>query len=118
MTSPLKKQSEKRKKQFAELIYKNTSFPLATITYHGPSPGLATKITVGILKDKKQVPIIKSWFGDNIAEDEEAAKEIALFIQEHDVARVLTSEWVLSCPHEEGLDYPEGMNCPRCPDWN
>lgn len=117
MISSAIKQAEQRKAQFVKLILKNTTFPLATITYHGPDPKQATKITIGILKDKDQSPVIKSWSGDNIAEDENAAKEIAKFIQAHDVARVLTSEWVLSCPHEEGQDYPEGTDCPHCPDW-
>ena len=117
MISSAIKQAEQRKAQFVKLISKNTTFPLATITYHGPDPKQATKITIGILKDKDQSPVIKSWSGDNIAEDENAAKEIALFIQAHDIARVLTSEWVLSCPHEAGLDYPEGEVCPFCPDW-
>ena len=100
------------------MISENTSFPLATVTYHGPNPERATKIIVGILKDKNQEPVIKSWSGDNIAEDVAAAKEITFFIQEHAVTRVLTSEWVLSCPHEEGIDYPEGEDCPHCPDWH
>ena len=117
MISSAIKQAEQRKVQFVKLISKNTTFPLATITYHGPDPKQATKITIGILKDKDQSPVIKSWSGDNIAEDENAAKEIAKFIQAHDVSRVLTSEWVLSCPHEEGQDYPEGADCPHCPDW-
>ena len=117
MISAAIKQAEQRKAKFVKLISKNATFPLATITYHGPNPDQAKKLTVGILKDKDQSPVIKSWSGDNIAEDEDAAKEIAIFIQTHDIARVLTSEWVLSCPHEEGLDYPEGEACPHCPDW-
>ena len=23
----------------------------------------------------------------------------------------------LGCPHEEGVDYPEGQICPQCPFW-
>jgi len=117
MISAAIKQAEQRKAQFVKLISKNTTFPLATITYHGPNPEQATKLTVGILKDKEQSPVIKSWTGDNIAGDEAAAREIALFLQTNNVARVLTSEWVLSCPHEPGQDYPEGEHCPHCPDW-
>ena len=109
--------SEKRRNQFKMLISENTSFPLATITYHGPDPRTATKIVVGILKSKDQAPVIHSWTGDNIAEDVESAREISQFIKGPDVARVLTSEWVLSCPHEAGVDYPEGEPCPHCPDW-
>ena len=83
----------------------------------GPDPKTATKIVVGILKSKDQPPVIHSWTGDDIADDVESAKEISQFIKGHDVARVLTSEWVLSCPHEPGIDYPEGEACPFCPDW-
>ncbi len=108
----------RRKRQFKNLISENTSYPLATITYHGPSPTYASKIVVGILKSKDQEPVIQSWTGDNIADNVEMAREITGFIKEHDVARVLTSEWVLSCPHEEGIDYPEGDLCPNCLDWH
>ena len=109
--------SARRKRQFRNLISENSSYPLATITYHGPSPTHASKIVVGILKSKDQAPVIQSWTGVNIAENVEIAREITGFIKEHDVARVLTSEWVLSCPHQEGIDYPEGDLCPNCPDW-
>jgi hypothetical protein len=109
--------ANKRKGQFARLIAENTTYPLATITYHGPSPDKATKIVVGVLISQKQAPLIKFWSGEGIADDEESAQEIAEFIKDHQVARVLTSEWVLSCPHEEGMDYPAGEICPYCPDW-
>jgi hypothetical protein len=113
-----KKEYHRRKNQFKTLIAENQSYPLATITYHGPSPDMATKIIVGIIKSQDTSPIIRYWSGDDIAEDVESAREISLFIKEHDVARVLTSEWVLSCPHEEGVDFPEGNSCPYCPDWH
>jgi hypothetical protein len=110
--------ASKRKRHFANLIAENFTYPLATITYHGPSPDRATKIVVGILVSKNQAPLIKNWSGEDIAEDETCAREIAEFIKEQQVSRVLTSEWVLSCPHEEGADFPEGEICPHCPDWH
>ena len=109
--------AQQRREKFRRLVTANQTFPLATITYHGPNPDKASKITVGILSGQDQPPEIRSWTGDDIAEDEGCAREISQFIQEHDVARVLTSEWVLSCPHEEGSDYPFGEACPYCPDW-
>src|SRR5712692_4405008 len=24
---------------------------------------------------------------------------------------------IIGCPHEEGIDYPEGKSCPQCPYW-
>lgn len=115
--SPQVNLAVKRREQFRQLVASNHTYPLATITYHGPSPELATKIVVGILNTKEQQPVIKEWHGDGIAEDIETAREISSFIKAYDVARVLTSEWVLSCPHEEGEDYPVGKACPLCPDW-
>lgn len=119
MTQPssVKTLAQQRKAKFRELISKNTIFPLATITYHGPSPAKATKIIVGILKSKEYEPIVKEWMGEDIAENVLSAREISLFVKEHEVARVLTSEWVLSCPHKEGVDFPPGEDCPHCPDW-
>jgi hypothetical protein len=118
-TPPTKKElAKQRQEQFRRLVAENTSYPLATITYHGPTPQKATKITVGILAGDDQLPIIKEWTGEDIADEVDAALEISQFIKEHDVARVLTSEWVLSCPHEEGVDYPLGETCPLCPDWD
>lgn len=78
----------KRKAQFRDLISENTAYPLATITYHGPNPQMATKIIVGILTSKETAPIFKEWHGEDVAEDVHAAREVARFIQEHEVARV------------------------------
>jgi hypothetical protein len=117
-TKSIQDLAKKRKNKFRELVSENTIYPLATITYRGPNPEQASKIIVGILSSKDQAPIIREWSGEGIAEDAESAREIALFIQENDVSRVLTSEWVLSCPHDEGIDYPEGEQCPFCPDWH
>ena len=119
MTQPssVKTLAQQRKAKFRELISKNSIFPLATITYHGPSPAKATKIVVGILKSKEIEPIVKEWVGEDMADDVLSAREISQYLKEHDVARVLTSEWVLSCPHEEGVDFPVGENCPHCLDW-
>ena len=116
--STLEALAARRKAQFRDLISENTAYPLATITYHGPSPQMATKIIVGILTSKETAPIFKEWQGEKVAEDVQTAREVARFVQEHEVARVLTSEWVLSCPHEEGVDFPKGENCPYCPDWH
>ena len=107
-----------RVERFKKLVEENKTYPLATITYHGPSPEIASKIIVGILGGKDQTPVVREWSGDDIAEDVNAAREISLFIKDHNVARVITSEWILSCPHEEGVDYPAGENCPNCPDWH
>jgi hypothetical protein len=116
--SSLKDQAAQRLDRFIILVAENKSYPLATITYHGPSPEIASKIIVGIIEGQDQAPILREWIGEDISEDVETAREIAEFIKDHTVTRVITSEWVLSCPHEEGKDFPEGELCPFCPDWH
>ena len=27
------------------------------------------------------------------------------------------TDGLIGCPHEEGIDYPEGKSCPQCPYW-
>jgi hypothetical protein len=39
------------------------------------------------------------------------------FIREHQVLTVTSVDRIIGCPHEEGIDYPEGQPCPQCPFW-
>ena len=32
-------------------------------------------------------------------------------------SKVVITDRIIGCPHEEGLDYPEGSKCPQCPFW-
>ena len=116
-TSSKKEIIAQRLDRFMKLVEENKTYPLATITYHGSSPSIASKIIVGILVGQDQIPIVKEWSGEDISEDVKAAREISKFIKDHNVSRVITSEWVLSCPHDEGVDYPQGEACPNCPEW-
>ena len=31
--------------------------------------------------------------------------------------QTVSSDRIIGCPHEEGMDYPLGRTCPRCPFW-
>jgi hypothetical protein len=42
---------------------------------------------------------------------------IAAFLQEHHVKSAATVDKIIGCPHEEGIDYPEGKPCPQCSFW-
>jgi hypothetical protein len=30
---------------------------------------------------------------------------------------VVMADRIIGCPHEEGVDYPDGEKCPSCPFW-
>jgi hypothetical protein len=35
----------------------------------------------------------------------------------HGAKPVVMSDGIIGCPHEEGIDYPDGQVCPQCPYW-
>ena len=95
-------------------------YPIATIAYYGPNDKHATKVAVGIVKDKSgEVDELRRWFSDyaDIRTDQEINQEILQFIDSQSPRSVVIAERIMGCPHEEGIDYPKGESCPKCPFW-
>ena len=95
-------------------------YPAATLAFYGPTDQLATKAVVSILKDKFSKPDnFRKWYtdGSEIRADEEIGLEIAAYLEEHGVKSTISPDRIFGCPHEEGIDYPEGEFCPQCPFW-
>jgi len=61
---------------------------------------------------------MKKWFSEttDVRMDEKIGAEVESF-KEDKAKTVVTSERLLGCPHEEGIDYPRGEKCPECPFW-
>ena len=100
--------------------HRKTGFPLATIAYYGPDGKFASKVVVGIiLREGDEPAFIERWFSDgaDLRSDPTILQRILDFIQEHHVERVAMLDRIFGCPHEEGVDYPEGEICPQCPYW-
>jgi hypothetical protein len=53
----------------------------------------------------------------DVRTNETILAEIVTFLREHEVHSVAMVDGILGCPHEEGIDYPEGEICPHCPYW-
>lgn len=62
-------------------------------------------------------PIMERWRGSDVTTNVEVQAQIAGFIQAHGVRQVAMTDGVIGCPHEEGIDFPEGQECPYCPFW-
>jgi len=94
-------------------------YPAATIAFYGPTATIATKVVVGIAKDKSNnIDPLRKWFGENdVRLDEEIGLQISAFLKEHGVLSVVMADRIMGCPHEEGIDYPDGESCPQCPFW-
>jgi hypothetical protein len=104
-----------------KLSHRKTGFPLATIAYYGKDDKVASKVVVGILLAEKDedVTFMEKWFRTNtdVRFDSEIKAQIVDFLGKHNVHRVVMVDRIIGCPHEEGIDYPEGEKCPHCPFW-
>ena len=95
-------------------------YPIATIAIYGPDDKRATKMAVGIVvSDAGDIGQLERWTIDkgDIRENAAVGGEIMSFIRKNGARTVILSEGVIGCPHEEGVDYPEGGVCPQCPFW-
>jgi hypothetical protein len=114
----LKRRSDSPLKKRARRGFRG--YPAATIAFYGPDDEHANKVAVGIVAEEDGDPDpLERWFrrdGD-IRADPEVAHEIHEFIRIHGVKSVVMTDRIIGCPHEEGVDYPDGSVCPQCPFW-
>lgn len=95
-------------------------FPIATVAFYGPDDRRASKVSVGIVKaEGGEVEALERWFSEtsDVRYDPEIMAAIVQFIEKHGAKSVAVVDRIIGCPHEEGIDYPEGKACPRCPFW-
>jgi hypothetical protein len=97
-------------------------YPIAAIAYYGPDDTRATKVVVGVVRSENQAPeasALRKWFveGGDIRFDPAVNDAIVQFVEEQGAASVVMPGRIIGCPHEEGIDYPQGETCPECPFW-
>ena len=95
-------------------------YPVATIAFYGPTATLATKVVVSITRDEgRDVDPLERWFSESgdVRNDLDIADKISAFLKENRAKSVIVTDGLIGCPHEEGIDYPEGKSCPQCPYW-
>lgn len=94
-------------------------YPIATVAFYGPDDQCANKLVIGIIDHEGAEPELRKWHyeGGDIRSVPNIESEIKGFIKEHGVLSVSMVNRVIGCPHEEGIDYPDGEPCPECPFW-
>jgi len=94
-------------------------YPIATIAFYGPTSSLASKVVCSIFQyDGAEPDPMKKWFTDKDARtSEEIFCELSAFIDENEAMTVSMIDKIIGCPHEEGIDYPDGESCPTCLFW-
>jgi hypothetical protein len=109
------------KSQFAKQAKRGfRGYPVATIAFYGPTAERASKVAVGIVTHEgAEVDILETWQSEerDLRSDDNIGPEISAFLREHQVMSVVMADRIIGCPHEEGIDYPEGESCPQCPYW-
>ncbi len=94
-------------------------YPVATVAFYGPDDKKATKVVASIVPDEDAEPEpMEKWYSDkDVRNDESILRGIKEFIAAHNARSVVMPDRIIGCPHEEGVDYPEGQECPLCPFW-
>ncbi len=95
-------------------------YPIATVAFYGPDDRRASKVAVGIVADESgEVVELERWFAEeaDARSDLDIGEAIEAFIRSRNVRSVVLGDRIIGCPHEEGIDYPEGQACSECPYW-
>jgi len=110
----------KNKKSLNKMVRKgNKGYPIATIAFYGPTHNIATKVVCAIIEyDGAEAEPMQKWFSaSDMRKSEQILGEIIDFVEENRAKSVSMVEGIIGCPHEEGVDYPEGYACPECSYW-
>ena len=72
-----------------------------------------------IMSEGAEPAFLERWFSEStdVRADPQISEAVVRFLERHGVKSVVMPDRIIGCPHEEGIDYPEGGNCPRCPYW-
>jgi hypothetical protein len=96
-------------------------YPMGIIAFYGPTDQIATKAVIGIVMEAGGASEhIKKWIFDqgDLRKDVPTIKELFRYIESHNVRSVALTPGIYHCPHEAGVDYPEGDTCPQCLYWS
>jgi hypothetical protein len=110
-------QSTNLLKHLRNVLKSKKRYPLGALLYFGPDDQTATKIVAVVMPTPGGDPVLEIWANTEIASDPVAAAQIGQFFQKHQVKEVVMTGGIVGCPHEEGIDYPQGEDCPHCPFW-
>ena len=90
------------------------------MAFYGPDDRRASKVAVAIIQHPgEELAVLERWYSDteDLRSDHSTTEKIVEFIKAHGATNVVMVDRIIGCPHEEGIDYPEGESCPECPYW-
>lgn len=96
------------------------AFPVGTVAFYGPDDRRATKLAAAVIPDEGAEPAdLRRWTSEDgdLRRNGDVLEEVSAFFKAHGVRSVGIIDAIIGCPHEEGVDYPEGDTCPACRFW-
>jgi hypothetical protein len=96
-------------------------YPLAIIAFYGIDDSIASKAVIGIIAKAGAPPEnIRKWIFEDgdLRKDVPSIKELFRYIEAHNVQSVALTPGIYYCPHEPGVDFPEGGACQKCSFWS
>jgi len=111
--SPLERLRSRARKGFR-------GYPIATVAFYGPTNEVASKVAVSSIGSEGGEPeVIGRWHNTelDVRRDPGIAAAIVEALAQRRPRSVVMTQGIIGCPHEEGVDYPLGEHCPRCPFW-
>ena len=95
-------------------------YPVGTVAYYGLDDQVASKVVASIVKNERaEADPLAKWVSAEIdaRQNVQVLRQVLDFLDRHHARSVVVTPGIYGCPHEEGLDYPEGQACPLCPFW-
>jgi hypothetical protein len=94
--------------------------PLGTIAFYGPDDRHASKLVVGISPSAAAgITQTRTYCNpdDDVRTDAQLLSQVLSYLTEQRVKSLVITDGICGCPHEEGVDYPEGSACQYCEYW-
>jgi hypothetical protein len=93
-------------------------FPIGTVALYGPDNKVTTKIAASVVMRANEDPeFMERWVATDVTTSPKVLGEIKAFFAKHGVKTVVMTDGNLGCPHEEGIDFKTGHDCPICHYW-
>ena len=102
-----------------ERVGDRDAWPVGTLIFYGPDNRHASKVVASVFAYYGAEPVMQKWYenGLDVRLDPRIGKEVVRFFRSHAARRIALMKGIFGCPHEEGIDYPDGGVCPQCPFW-
>ena len=96
-------------------------YPLGIVVFYGYNDKVASKAVIGIVNSAGGSPEkIRKWVFEegDLRKDVPSIKELFRYLEANNTVSVALSPGIYYCPHEPGVDFPQGGNCTKCSFWS